>query len=346
MNLPYRWVRRLLIWPIPVIAAVVYLTTVPLLLIAAFLVSYRLPGKLRAVRALGLASVYLFVEAAVMIVGFVLWLASGFGWKTSAPAFQTAHYSLLRWALKVLVGTGRRLFSLEIEVEGEPLPAEGKTPDREDAPLIVMSRHAGPADSLLLLNEVMSWQGRRPRIVAKDLLQFDPAFDLLLNRLPNRFISPNGGGSAVEAIADLASGMTGRDAFVIFPEGGNFTEARRMRAIDRLRTDGHVIAAERAEKLRNVLPPRPGGSIAAMNAAPLADAVFVAHTGLDAIAGPGDVWLALPENNVLELAWQRVESEDMPPDDDGKEAMLLTAWDSIDAWIDERRPEVEELAQS
>ncbi len=85
MKLPHRWVRRILIWPIPVIATFFYLTAVPLLLILAFLVSYRLPGKLRAVRALGLATVYLFVEAVVMVVGFVLWLASGFGWKTKSP---------------------------------------------------------------------------------------------------------------------------------------------------------------------------------------------------------------------------------------------------------------------
>lgn len=338
MKLPNRWVRRLLIWPIPVVATFFYLTTVPVLIIVALIVSYRLPGKLRALRALGLATVYLFVEAVVVVVGFVLWLASGFGWKITSPAFQTAHFALLRRALRTLVGAGRRLYSLEIQVDNEPLPATGATPGHEDAPLIVMSRHAGPADSLLLLNEVMSWQGRRPRIVAKDLLQLDPAFDLLLNRLPNRFISPNGGDTAVEAISELASGMTGRDAFVIFPEGGNFTEARRMRAIDRLRAGGHEIAAKHAEHLRNVLPPRPAGSIAAMNAAPHADAVFVAHTGLDFIAGLGDVWLALPEDNVLELAWRRIEARDLPAEDEGKEALLLAAWDTIDAWIDERRP--------
>jgi 1-acyl-sn-glycerol-3-phosphate acyltransferase len=79
--------------------------------------------------------------------------------------------SLLAWALRVLIGGGRRLFSLEIEVGGEMLPAAlyGDVP--ADVPIVVMSRHAGPADSLLLLNEVMSSRGRRPRIVAKDLLQ-------------------------------------------------------------------------------------------------------------------------------------------------------------------------------
>ena len=59
---------------------------------------------------------------------------------------------------------------------------------------------------------------------------------MLLHRLPARFISPDPGsqaaGAAIEAqIAELASGLDDDDAFVIFPEGGNFTQARRDRAI-------------------------------------------------------------------------------------------------------------------
>lgn len=332
-------IRRLLLWPLPVIAAVFYLATVPLLAIAALVLSYRLPGKLRALRGLGLATVYLFVEACVMVVGLVLWIASGFGWRLRSDRFLTAHYALLRWALRVLIGGGRRLFSLEIEAGGDEPPVALPGEDPDEVPIVVMSRHAGPADSLLLLNEVMSWRGRRPRIVAKDLLQFDPAFDLLLNRLPNRFISPSGSVGTVEAIHQLAEGMTSRDAFVIFPEGGNFTEQRRMRAIDRLRTGGHEAAANRAAELRNVLPPRPAGSVAALTAASGADAVFVAHTGLDTIASLGDIWLALPEDNVLRLNWRRIPAEDIPDDDDGKEEMLLLAWEAIDAWIDVHRPQ-------
>ncbi|MFK8025422.1 MAG: 1-acyl-sn-glycerol-3-phosphate acyltransferase [Ilumatobacter sp.] len=346
MKLPYRWVRRVLLWPLPIIATFFYLATVPLLIIGALLISYRLPGKLRALRALGLATVYLFVEAAVMVAGLALWIVSAFGANTPPGFFVAAHYVLLRWALKVLIGSGRRLFSLEITVAGEPLPTHDAVADFDDAPLIVMARHAGPADSLLLLNQVMSWHGRRPRIVAKDILQLDPAFDLLLNRLPNRFISAAGGHNAVDAIAELAAGMDGRDAFVIFPEGGNFTESRRLRAIDRLRTHGDVDAAERAERLRNVLPPRPAGSIAAMNACPSADAVFVAHTGLDAIAGVGDVWLALPEVNTLELSWRHIDALDLPADDAGKEEMLLRAWEAIDAWIVEHRPGAGEVVDA
>jgi 1-acyl-sn-glycerol-3-phosphate acyltransferase len=326
--------RRIVLWPLPVIGGVLYALTAPLWFLAATVLSYKLPGKLRLVRSLGLATVYLFVEGFVVVSAFGLWVASGFGWRLRSDRFEALHYEVLRIALGLLVGAGRRLFVLEIHAVGPPLPAAD---DGNGAPLIVMSRHAGPADSILLLHEVMTWHGRRPRIVMKDLLQLDPAFDILLNRLPNRFI-PHGGASAIEAISELATGMTSADAFVIFPEGGNFTEHRRVTAIARLRAGGHEAAARRAEELHNVLPPRPAGTLAAFTAAPDADAVFVAHTGLDQIAGVGDLWTAIPDNKVLHINWRVVTADEVPNEPAAQEELLLGAWERIDHWIDATRP--------
>ena len=339
MRLPPRWLRRIILWPLPLLAVFVYVTTVPLLVVAALILSYRLPGRWRALRLLGLATCYLFVEAAVSIVALALWLASGCGWKLDSNAFTTAHHRLLRWALALLVFTARRLFSLDVERDGRPLPSDDGDDSTTEVPLIVLGRHAGPADSFLLLHEVMSWKGRRPRIVAKAALQFDPAFDILLNRLPNRFIdaNPSPGGGTTAMVADLATGMTNVDAFVIFPEGGNFTEARRTRAIERLRSDGHHAAAQRASSMTHVLPPRPAGTLAAIDACPEADVVFVAHTGLDQIVTVSDLWSSIPEHKTLELAWRVLAADDVPADHDGRVDMLLRAWERIDEWIDERR---------
>lgn len=321
------------------LAVFVYLTTVPLLLIAALLISYRLPGNWRAVRSLGLATCYLFVEATVTIMALLLWVISGFGWKLSTERFIGYHYQVFRWALRVLVIAATRLFSLEISGAGPQLPSDDGDDDTTENPLIVMSRHAGPADSLLLLHQVMSWQGRRPRIVAKSILQLDPALDILLNRLPSRFISPNpaGGPTTVDSIADLASDMTNNDAFVIFPEGGNFTEERRLRAIDRLRDGGYEAAAKRAEALRNVLPPRPAGSLAAMSASPTADLVFVAHTGLDQIATVADLWTAIPDHKVVELSWKVLPATAVPAADEDRTELLFHVWEQIDGWIQDRK---------
>ena len=56
-----------------------------------------------------------------------------------------------------------------------------------------MCRHAGPGDSFVLVHALVNWFDREPRIVLKDMLQWDPAVDVLLNRLPNRFITPHRG---------------------------------------------------------------------------------------------------------------------------------------------------------
>ncbi|MGI9646229.1 MAG: 1-acyl-sn-glycerol-3-phosphate acyltransferase [Ilumatobacteraceae bacterium] len=333
MRMPPRWTRRLLLWPLPVIAVLIVLATVPLLALVALVLSFRLPGKLRLLRSLGLLIVYLLLEATTMVLGLGLWIASGFGWKLRSPGFVAIHYRLLRWVVAVLIGAGKRLFSLSLETDGTPVPDDDGNGRR--VPLIVMSRHAGPADSILLIHEVLSWQGRRPRIVSRAAIQFDPACDLLLNRLPNRFISsnPEHPDATTEAIAELAGSMGDDDAFVIFPEGGNFTPARRQRAIDRLSASGHDEAAARAREMHNVMPPRPRGVAAALRACPRADAVFVAHTGLDTIATIADLWDCIPIHKVVQMNWHVVEASTVPRDDDGINDMLYQAWEAIDTWI-------------
>ena len=54
-------------------------------------------------------------------------------------------------------------------------------------------RHAGPGDSFILIYALMHWYDREPRVVLKDTLAWDPAIDVILHRIPARFISPNPG---------------------------------------------------------------------------------------------------------------------------------------------------------
>jgi 1-acyl-sn-glycerol-3-phosphate acyltransferase len=132
---------------------------------------------------------------------------------------------------------------------------------------------------------------RQPRIVLKDVLQLDPLLDVYLNRLPNHFVTadPVAGRNSAGAIAELARGLREEDALLIFPEGANFTPKRRFRAIQRLRDRGLTRAVRRAEAMRHVLRLRPAGVTAALRAAPHADIVFVAHTGLEHLSTVRDL---------------------------------------------------------
>ena len=103
-------------------------------------------------------------------------------------------------------------------------------------PVLVFSRHAGAGDSFILVHLLVNTYGRRPRIVLKDLLQLDPCIDIILNRLPSRFISPNPppGAGVIDSITALAADLEPDGALILFPEGGNFTRHRHERAIEKL----------------------------------------------------------------------------------------------------------------
>jgi 1-acyl-sn-glycerol-3-phosphate acyltransferase len=335
MGLPPVWVRRFVFAPIVVLLAVLVVTTLPVWLLVAAAASPLVPGRLRVPRLVWLAVVYLVWDAAALIALAGLWISSGCGWKIRTPAFQRAHYVLTGWFLDVLFWQARWALHLVIDVVGAD--PDTAAPGR---PEIVASRHAGPGDSFTLIHALVNWFDREPRIVLKDTLQWDPAVDVLLNRLPNRFIAPGRtAGAAIEdEITGLATGLDHNDAFVIFPEGGNFTPRRRLRAIARLRSRGLEDMAVRAERLRNVLPPKPGGLLAAIEAAPDAGVIFVAHTGLDRMLNVGDVWRELPMDKRLVMRFWSVPPEDVPAGEAERITWLYDWWALIDAWIEENRP--------
>jgi 1-acyl-sn-glycerol-3-phosphate acyltransferase len=160
--------------------------------------------------------------------------------------------------------------------------------------------------------------------------------DVVLNRLPNRFLSGNGP-DAARSVAALATALDGDDAFVIFPEGGNFTERRRAAGIARLRARGLEDMARRSEAMRHVLPPQPGGVMAALAAAPEADVVWVAHAGLDHLFTVADVWRQLPLDGAVRMRWWRVPQDEVPRDPDLQVDWLYRWWEHIDGWVDEVR---------
>lgn len=339
MWLPPRWVRRLVFGPFVVAFALAVLGTLPvsllLALAASVLSARRWASPLRPVRLLWIVAVYLAVDAAALLALFVLWLASGFGWKDGAPAFQRVYYALTGLFLRVLFHQSRWALRVNVEVQG-PDP-DVAAPGR---PELVVCRHAGPGDSFLLVHALVNWYAREPRIVLKDTLQWDPAIDVLLNRLPTRFIAPGRDrhGAIEEQIAQLATGLDSDDAFVIFPEGGNFTPFRRTRAIERLRALGLHGMARRAEAMEHVLAPRPGGLLAALDAAPEAGVVFVAHTGLERMASVADVWRELPMDKKIVMRWWPVPPDEVPAGRQERIEWLYDWWARLDRWIDRNGP--------
>jgi 1-acyl-sn-glycerol-3-phosphate acyltransferase len=334
-------VRRLVIAPSVLLLGLIAVATVPVLLATATVISFWVPGKWRPIRLLGFALVYLAIECIGLLVCFLLWVFSGFGWKIRSPRFVEAHYRIMKVSLATLYAAGTRLFKVTVVTDGVDIPAYDDDPTTIERPLIVMSRHAGPGDSFLIAHEILSWTGRRPRIVLKDTMQLDPLIDLLLSRIPTEFVSPSDpAAGSVPAIQRLATGMATADALLIFPEGGNFTDARRARAIEKLRASGHHEQAGKAEQLTNVLPPRPKGVFAALDGCPGADVVVVGHTGLDRLDSLRDIWRELPMDKTILLRWRRIPPDQVPTDFDVRVAWLYDLWADIDDWIEEQQDQL------
>lgn len=140
-----------------------------------------------------------------------------------------------------------------------------------------------------------------------------------------------------EQIRHLATGLDDDDVFVIFPEGGNFTPRRRLRAIERLRSRGLEQMAVRAEAMRHVLAPQPGGLLAALEAAPEAGIIFVAHTGLDRMLTVTDVWRELPMDKRIVMRFWSVPAEEVPTERQERIDWLYDWWARIDEWIEANR---------
>lgn len=342
LPLPPRWARRVLLHPLFVLlgtAAFVVLLPLALLGLPWLLDGRRRP--LRALRLLEFAVVYLGLELIVIALAGLTWLASGCGRAMQSAGFIAFHDRLLALVVEILVRVGSRLFVLSVEVQA-PVPTPGARP------LLVISRHAGLGHSLLLLHQLSTGGGHRPRIVLSHSLQWDPMIDLVFNRLPMVFVDPARGRrqAAVTRIREVTSAMRPGDAWLIFPEGRHVTPHRRRLDIQRLRRDGRELAARRAEAIEHLMLPRTGGLQAALAARPDLDVAVVAHTGLDDLLDARGAWRAVACAKTLRLHWRSFVADTVPRDDRGLSTWVFAQWQHMDAWVGAQRAVLSPLQPS
>jgi 1-acyl-sn-glycerol-3-phosphate acyltransferase len=354
--MPPRWVRRTVLAPAVVVLPLLLITSLPLTVLVAAIASRWMPGRWRPLRLLWVLLTFLVVESLTILATFGLWVASGFGRHVARSRWQHAHYGLMKWYLDVVLGAAERRLHLRFDLRVDHDQArsgassEGlATSNRPEVaagvatgaasrsrPLIVLSRHAGPGDSFLLVHGLLR-AGYRPRIVLRAALRWLPSLDIVLHRVPSHFVhrgAPPGTGTA--AVAALASDLGPGDALVLFPEGRNFTPARRTRSIAKLEEDGAHDDAEEARELRHVLMPRTGGALAALDAAPGSDVLFVAHWGLEDLSGVVDLWRGLPMDRAIEVEAWLVEADQIPGPREARAAWLAWWWRRVDAWLVDR----------
>jgi 1-acyl-sn-glycerol-3-phosphate acyltransferase len=276
---------------------------------------------------------YFAIELATLVACGALWLASGFGVQMRSPRFQKLHHRLLRWFVHRIA---LRAFAvLDINVATELADGAAQALER-DRPLLFFSRHAGPGDTILLIDMLASQYDRLPSVVFKETIAIDPCVDLIAHRLPHAILDTSEPERCEARIQQVSSELGPRGVLVLFPEGGNFTSERRRTALRKLRRKGMRDQAAAGEQMRNVLPPHPAGVRAALRGNPDAGVLVGAHSGLGLAAFPSDWWRDPPIGRTLtEHIWLEPASE-RPQDPEQQERWLYDWWKRIDEWVEQR----------
>lgn len=323
---PPRWARRLLL---PALLAVqLALACLLVALSVVGLVTALFDRRLRLFRLGALGIGYLTLEWAALCGLGAVWVRRP--WH-STSWYDASNRRLVEWVLDRLQGVARCCVGFSVVVQDppvrEPLPAANGS-----GPVLVLARHGGPGDSFTLVWLLLR-HGRRPKVVLKEALAWEPLIDVALSRLGACFLPANAG-DAAERIGAMTAGLVDDDAMLLFPEGANWTPNRHRRAIMRLRLRHLHRAARAAALMDHVLPPHPTGVLECLEARPDLRVVVVAHTGLDKLTTLGAGWRALPFAKPMTLRWW--PSAPVPKEPAARETWLTAEWAVVNEWIDAR----------
>ena len=325
------WVRRLITVPAVVLLWVVALGLSPLLLPVALVVDAVRAARgvpATAWRMLAYLITYLTAEVGALAACLFMWIGSGFGLMKPLLVAWTYRLQLL-WA-NLLWGAAKVIFRLRMSVTGADLASPG--------PLVVLSRHASIVDNILPFQLFTRHKRIWLRYVLKRELLVDPSLDIAGNWLPNYFVDRGGSDSdrELESLRRLTRDLKTNEGVVIFPEGTRFTADKQKRSFEILRRRNPRFF-EMSRGLRHVLPPRPGGALAIIEAA-AADVVMVAHHGLDGFANLANIWAGGMVGKHVQVLLSRHRYEDIPTGRTARTEWLFRLWQEMDDWLAQLGP--------
>jgi 1-acyl-sn-glycerol-3-phosphate acyltransferase len=313
---------------------VVLTPLLPLALVAAALVDLALWARRRkpwvAVRLVAMAWWFLFGEMQALVGELLIWILSGGPFGTGSLRRRRWMYGLrIHWARSHLGGV-RTLFGLTLDVQGVDEAGPG--------PVLIMMRHASIIDNALPDATVGRAHGMGLRFVIKRELNVLPTIDIGGRWVPTYFVRRGSSDAAGEiaALAGLTEDLGPGEGVLIYPEGTRKTDAKLARA--------QAIIAERqpelaplASRLKNVLPPRLGGPLALLEAAPGVDVVFCAHVGFDGFAKVSDIWAGKLVGGTIRVCFWRHDAATIPVGEEARTAWLYERWQEVDDWIGSHR---------
>jgi 1-acyl-sn-glycerol-3-phosphate acyltransferase len=326
--------RRLVTIPAFALAGLAAIAAAPLWLPLAALVDLVRRSGGVALRSAAFVAFYLVCELTGLLICAGLWLARPFA-RWDDERWGALHFRLQdAWATSLL-RAGVRLFDLRLEVEELGGPGAARL---GEGPYLLL-RHASAGDALLASALIGRPHGLRLRYVLKRELLWDPCLDVVGRRLPHVFVdrAPDDSQREVARVQALARDLSPRDGVLIYPEGTRFSPAKRARVLERLAREGDAKQLEYARSLHAVLPPRPGGALGLLEAAPDADVVVCAHAGLERAASLAQVWRGELLHGTIRVRFERVPRSAIPAARAARAEWLRARWQELDAWVASQR---------
>ncbi len=292
----------------------------PLWIPAAFVIGLFRRCSFAILRLLMFFWTYLTIELMGLTAAAFIYLVT----RGNTERREDLFFRLECWWGSSLFGWIARLLSLSVSIEGEEHILPG--------PVLVFIRHASIIDTAIPVTFISNAKGLRLRYVFKRELLVDPCIDVAGHASPNYFIDR--GGSAHEEIAGVRKlgENLGDQGVLLYPEGTRFTRRKQEIALKRL-AKTHPDLAEIAATFKHCLPPKPGGALALLDAAPDADVLIVAHRGLEGLANATDLLNGTVVGAHIQIRIWRV-SADAIPSGERRRRWLFDWWKTVDDFVD------------
>ena len=322
-----RWIRRSISVPLYFGFAAVGILTAPLWLPLALAVDC-ITGKfplLPRSRALVFFTHFLWCEVAGVVIATLIWFALGGGLLSGQKRFVAANAALQRGWTAYLFGGFRKIFSMKVEVEGLDVAKDG--------PLLLFVRHSSTADTVLAATLVANPHKLLLKYVLKRELLWDPCLDIVGQRLPNAFIdrkAPKREGE-LQAVLELANELDEHLAVLIYPEGTRFSQSKQKKILQSMKEKGMGELLEIAQSFRMVLPPKLGGPLGLMEAAPGVDIVLLEHSGFEGAANFSRFWTGALVGRTIRVRLRRIKADTIPAEN--RDRWLFERWAEVDEWI-------------
>jgi 1-acyl-sn-glycerol-3-phosphate acyltransferase len=302
---------------------IIYTLFLPISLVLSIISDLVIKKHFSITRGVLFLFIYLSSEIVGIFSAFFIWLF----YAKNKELFRQKNFILQSKWTSFLAHASFKLFEIKLELEGQE--------EIGTRPIIVFMRHTSVADTIIPAVFISVPNNIILRYVLKKELLFDPCLDIVGNRLKNYFVNrkPENTAEEVKKVGLLAKDLKNGEGVLIYPEGTRFSQSKYNKIIEKLKQNNDLEMLERALVLKNVLPPRLGGTLELLNNNKNADIIFCTHTGLEGSASFSKFINGKLIKQTLKIKFWKIPFENVPSEKEQQILWLYENWQKVDTFV-------------